>query len=388
MTKTVKLDDIFYPVSETFQFTDKKVIFLNTSDIEWGKFLHSNYSTPKTLPGQAKKRIKKNDILFSEIRPANGRFALVTMDDTADYVVSTKLLVLRVKENIFPEWAYIMITAPDMLRQLQTIAESRSGTFPQITFDTIKNIEINLPDLKRQREVAEILGSLGEKIALNRAQISTLSELGQTLFRHYFIDNPDTENWEEVRLGEIANVTDYVANGSFAALKENVTLYDDEDYALFVRTTDYKGGFSGNLKYTDEKSFNFLKKSRLFGSEVIVSNVGDVGTVFRPPTWLNRPMTLGSNAVMITKSDFNHYLFFYLSSPEGQFAISGITAGSAQPKFNKTEFRNLRVLNPHEQTIDAFNRVYDAVLAQIKNCQSEIHTLTTLRNTLLPKLIE
>lgn len=85
-------------------------------------------------------------------------------------------------------------------------------------------------------------------------------------------------------------VTDYVANGSFASLKENVTLYQDKNYAYFIRNTDLKAdSFS---VFVDEHSYNFLSKSTLYGNEVIISNVGDVGSVFLCPI-LDQPMTLG-----------------------------------------------------------------------------------------------
>ncbi|WP_134888289.1 restriction endonuclease subunit S, partial [Cronobacter sakazakii] len=94
------------------------------------------------------------------------------------------------------------------------------------------------------------------------------------------------EGWCTDSIKNICDVVDYVANGSFAALKENVNLYDTPNDVLYVRTTDFNKGFSTNLKYTDNESYNFLKKSSLIGTEVIISNVGDVGTVFRPPSWL------------------------------------------------------------------------------------------------------
>jgi type I restriction enzyme S subunit len=70
--RTVKLGDIAENASRPFDFSKhERVVFINTGDVLHGKFLHSNRIVPKDLPGQAKKRIEKNDILFSEIRPAN-----------------------------------------------------------------------------------------------------------------------------------------------------------------------------------------------------------------------------------------------------------------------------------------------------------------------------
>jgi type I restriction enzyme, S subunit len=72
----------------------KKLIFLNTSDILLGKVLNKNTENSSKLPGQAKQRIQKGDLIFREIRPENGRYAYIDFD-AEKYVVSAKLMVLR-----------------------------------------------------------------------------------------------------------------------------------------------------------------------------------------------------------------------------------------------------------------------------------------------------
>ena len=151
------LKNILSSISDTYNFKqNSNVIFLNTGDILAGKFLHANYSDAKTLPGQAKKRIQKNDMLFSEIRTANKRFALVNVDKPQDYVVSTKLMVLRCNNPYFlTEYVYSFLTQDGILQELQTIAESRSGTFPQITFDEIKSLDIPDVPLEKQQHIVD-----------------------------------------------------------------------------------------------------------------------------------------------------------------------------------------------------------------------------------------
>ncbi|EOX3360794.1 restriction endonuclease subunit S [Vibrio cholerae] len=135
VSKTRNLGDLIESVSKTHDFKKDQLIFFNTSDILAGRFLHSDYRPVIGMPGQAKKSIKKGDILFSEIRPANKRFALVRWD-SEDYVVSTKLMVIRPKSQEFSNLRfYHYLTLPETLRDFQQSAEGRSGTFPQITFD-------------------------------------------------------------------------------------------------------------------------------------------------------------------------------------------------------------------------------------------------------------
>ena len=135
----------------------KRCIFLNTSDILNGKILHSNYSNRSELPGQAKKAIENGDILFSEIRPSNGRYALINVVNPEDYIVSTKLMVIRCNEKVNNKYLYYFLTSPRIIKHLQEVAESRSGTFPQITFDEIKNIDIDLPKLELQQHIVDTI---------------------------------------------------------------------------------------------------------------------------------------------------------------------------------------------------------------------------------------
>ena len=121
-----------------------------------GKVLHNNYSDSKYLPGQAKKSIENNDILFSEIRPANQRYALVSVPNPQDYVVSTKLMVLRlVNSNYTVDYVYNFLTQPKVLSELQTLAESRSGTFPQITFSEIEMLDIPELTIEEQCHIVD-----------------------------------------------------------------------------------------------------------------------------------------------------------------------------------------------------------------------------------------
>ena len=108
------------------------------------------------------------------------------------------------------------------------------------------------------------------------------------------------ENWRLSTIEEETEfVTDYVANGSFASLAENVTYKHTPDYAILIRLTDFNNDFKGPFVFVDKHSYDFLKKSKLEGGEIIISNVGAyTGTVFRAPV-LDRPTTLGPNAVML-----------------------------------------------------------------------------------------
>ncbi len=150
------LGEIIESYSKAHTFDKKNLIFLNTSDILEGKILLHNYSDVEKMPGQAKKKIANGDILFSEIRPANKRFAFVREEHPEDFVVSTKLMVLRTKKNKYGYnnlKIYFYLTLPEVLDDLQKQADGSSGTFPQITFDgNIREREVIIADEKTENE--------------------------------------------------------------------------------------------------------------------------------------------------------------------------------------------------------------------------------------------
>ena len=163
--------------------------------------------------------------------------------------------------------------------------------------------------------------------------------------------------WEWCRLNEVAtSVTDFVASGSFASLRENVKYYSTKEYALLVRTKDLSCNFSKDLVYTDKHGYDFLSNSNLFGGELILPNIGaSIGKVFIVPN-LNMPMTLAPNSVMIRLDDecTKSWLYNVFSSPFGYDTLWSISSSTAQGKFNKTDFRKVLVPIP---PIEEQNRI-------------------------------
>ena len=199
------LGEFVESVSDTYKFKSKEqVVFLNTSDILFGKVTNRLHQDSSNLPGQAKKRIKKGDFLFSEIRPANGRYGVIDFN-AENYVVSTKLMVLRCNNGINRDYFRIFLTSKEQLDYLQLLAEDRSGTFPQITFDHISNLNISLPPLPEQKTIASVISSLDDKIDLLNRQNKTLETMAERLFRQWVVEEA-LENWEEVTIGDFVEL--------------------------------------------------------------------------------------------------------------------------------------------------------------------------------------
>ena len=122
------------------------------------------------------------------------------------------------------------------------------------------------------------------------------------------------ENWEMKKMNLVCKViTDFVASGSFADLKDNVTYMDHDDYAMLIRTADLsKKSNTISHVYVNRESYEFLSNSNLFGNEIILPNIGaSIGDVYMVPKAMYEHMTLGPNSIMV-KTRYND--FYYYSS--------------------------------------------------------------------------
>ena len=167
--KNATIGDLCDTISDTYRGKDDKVVLVNTSDVLNGKVLNHELVPNKNLKGQFKKTFRKDDILYSEIRPANKRFAYIDFEDTAHYIASTKLMVLRPRaDKVEPRYLFNLLTSPDMIAKMQHLAETRSGTFPQITFSSeLAPSPVLLPDKESQKKIVSFIDAIGGKIDEN-----------------------------------------------------------------------------------------------------------------------------------------------------------------------------------------------------------------------------
>ncbi len=87
------------------------------------------------------------------------------------------------------------------------------------------------------------------------------------------------------------------------------------------------------------------------------------------------------------KSEFQFYFYTMFNSKIGQHLISSITGGSAQPKFNKTDFRNMGMIIPSEEILIKFENVASKLYLKILKNKEQIQMLTKTRDELLPRLM-
>lgn len=368
-----------------------------------------NYVTVEHADRLKNSNVYRGDVIFTHAGNI-GQVAYIPHNSRYErYVLSQRQFYLRCdKSKLSPE--YITYFFKSREGQHKLLANASQTGVPSIAQPSsyLKSLSITLPPLPYQQKIVDALSCLDAKIDLLRRQNKTLETIAQTLFKRWFVEfnfpntagKPYKESGGkmlESQLGEVpegwaigtiedfgAAISDFVANGSFASLKDNVCLYETPEYALFIRNTDLKSKFLHKV-YADQRSYNFLKKTKLFGGEIIISNVGDVGSVYFCP-YFDMPMTLGNNVIML-KSDYQAYLYTLFISIFGQFLINSITGGSAQPKFNKTDFRRLQILVPDTPILKTFEAFAKSIYKKISKNDSQIQNISQLRDSLLPKLM-
>ena len=197
-----------------------------------------------------------------------------------------------------------------------------------------------------------------------------------------------TDAWEQRKSHEIfQTITDYVANGSFASLRENVSYSKKKDFAIVVRLTDYSNKYKGPFLYTSELGYKFLKKSSLVKGDILISNVGaNAGLVYRAPN-MDVPMTLGPNSILV-RSDGNDTEFLYqmMKTTYGEKKIKEQIGISAQPKFNKTEFRQIDFFLPSNDEQKQIGTMFSQLDKTIALHQRQLENYKELKKLMLQKI--
>ena len=380
--KKCKIGELCNSVSDTHKRNDKKVILINTSDVFDGKILNNIPIENKNLKGQFKKTFKKDDILYSEIRPANRRFAYVNIGNTDNYIASTKLMVLRPNKNkILPKYLYLILKSDEIIKELQHLAETRSGTFPQITFNSeLANIEIFLPPLVTQDKIAHILSSLDDKIELNNNINQNLEQQAQAIFKSWFVDfeNPKrktckAEEYFSISIGKTPPRKEPEWFSLNSIDKKWVSISDMGNCGVFILNS------SEYLKDSAIDKFNIVLVPK---DTVILSFKLTVGRV----AITNEEMTT-NEAIAHFKTDnkkIKEYLYCYLKNYN--FQTMGSTSSIATA-VNSKIIKSMPFIIPTDDEIEKFHQVAKFIFEKIRINQIENEKLKQLRDTLLPKLM-
>lgn len=372
--KNCVIGDLCDTISDPYKINDKEVILINTSDVLEGDILNHTPVANENLKGQFKKTFQRDDILYSEIRPVNKRFAYIDFDCTKSYIVSTKLMVLRPRKDVvLPRFLYAVLKSQAVIDELQHLAETRSGTFPQITFSSeLAPMKIMLPDFTTQKQIVSTLADIEDKIKLNTAINENLEQQVQAIFKSWFVDfepfggvMPD--NWRIGSASEIIALHDSKRVPLSGAERGKM----DKIYPYYGATT--------LMDYVDNYIFDgvFL----LLGEDgtVIDTNGFPILQYVYGKFWVNNHAHVITGKHGYTVESL--YLLFRLTN------IKHIVTGAVQQKISQANLKKVPVIIPDIQTLEQFNTIIQPIFAAIRNYCDENKRLVVLRDTLLPKLM-
>lgn len=357
-------------ISDTYREKKNMVTLINTSDVLEGRVLNHERVPNSNLKGQFKKTFQRDDILYSEIRPQNRRFAYVDFSPI-DYIASTKLMVIRAKKDVVsPKYLYYFLKNSSTVAELQLLAETRSGTFPQITFSEVANLTIPVPSLAVQEVIVQTMQCLEDKITCNEQINDNLADLLQTIYQDRF-----GNDILAVNQGVLSDICSY-SRDKVAVSELNVSTYFSTENMLSEK--------AGSTEATSLPTTS--QTTACHKGDTLISNIRPY---FKKIVYCEGNCGCSTDVLCFTPSQprYSTYLFSTLYADKFfAFMVAG-SKGTKMPRGDKQQIMTYPVVLPPEEELAGFNTIASPLLKQIYSNRAENKRLSILRDTLLPKLM-
>ena len=378
------IGDVCDTISNTYNSNAQQVVLINTSDVLEGKVLNHIYIPNENLKGQFKKTFEEGDILYSEIRPQNKRYAYIDFAPI-NYIASTKLMVIRNKNIVKSKYLYYFLQSDKIISELQMLAETRSGTFPQITFNELSKLSIKIPPLPEQDRIISILDSICKKIDINQQINDNLEEQAKALFKSWFVDFEPFKGGKFVdselglipkgwSTGTIYSYIDVIYGAPYKS-----ALFNDKKQGLpLIRIRDLK-------TYTPQ----YYTKEVLPNTEYVECGdiIAGMDAEFIPHIWRGEKGVLNQRLCkFVPKYDYvSKYYIYSLVYPK--LAFVQYKVGTTVSHLGKADIDRFKVIVPPEDIIMQYSKIVNSYFAEIVKVSNENQILSSLRDTLLPKLM-
>jgi len=389
-----------------------------------------------------KGKLKRQDVVLTT-RGTVGNAAY--FNETVPYEklrINSGMVILRANPaELLPHFLYLFVRSSRFMNQ---VASLRTGSAqPQLPIRDIKRIELPVPPLPEQRAIAHILGSLDDKIELNRKMNETLEAMAQALFKSWFIDfdpvvinalrvgNPIPDKFAQracLRRSFGRQAAHYRDNPGALRLPEDLLRqfpdrFQDSELGPIPEGWEVKpigdlvkcvGGATPSTKkpefweggtnpFLTPKDMSSLDSPVVLDTERHITDAGvekisskklPIGTVLlssRAPIGylaINEvPVSVNQGIIaMICDGPLpNHYVFFWTKN--NMDVIKGKAGGTTFAEISKKNFRPIPALQPSEKVLDAFANMVGLLYQQLVENTVSCVTLAKLRDTLLPKLI-
>ena len=246
------------------------------------------------------------------------------------------------------------------------------STQPKLPLYNIKDVDISLPPLPEQTDIASILSSLDDKIDLLHRQNATLEKMAETLFRQWFVEEAK-EEWGTGKLGDEFDLT--------MGASPPGESYNEEGFGIPM----YQGNADFGFRFPTNRVFTTDPKRFAEKYDTLVSVRAPVGE----QNMANERCCIGRGvAAFRFKKDNSFYTYTYykmksLINDIKQFNETGTVFGS----ISKSDFENIEIVIPDKISIHKFQNEANPIDDKITTNTIQVRTLTALRDTLLPKLM-
>ncbi|EAL1484613.1 restriction endonuclease subunit S [Campylobacter coli] len=376
------------PLTSNALYYNGIIPWLNTKEVKNCRIYETEkYISQLGLENSSAKWIEANSVIVAMYGATAGKVAINKIPLTTNQACCN--LTINHEKADYNFIYYLILNNFETLEILATGAAQQN-----LNLNTITSLEIKLPPLEEQRQIAAILSSIDDKIELLHEQNKTLEELAQTLFRHYFIENPNP-SWQNVKLGDLVEET---IGGEWG--KES-PIEDFKEPAYCFRGTDIADLIAGLPK---KIPLRYIKKAKL---EKIEPKSGDIlleisgGTETQSTgravyiddnikKLFNYPIVFSNFCRLLRakKIEYSYYLFFYLKhlyDNDEFFAFENGSSGIKNLDY-KTLLNNTECLKPDDE-IFSFHKKVVLYFNKINKNKQQIQTLENMRDILIPKLL-
>lgn len=313
--------------------------------------------------------LRDNDILVNSTGQGTlGRVAQFLKLDRPATVDSHITIVRPTPDLVFPK--YLGYALKGRQNEIELLAEGSTGQ-TELSKLKLANLSIDLPPLDQQKKIADILSSLDEKIELNRRINETLEQLGQALFRHYFVDNPEAKNWDEGTLGDIMNIT-------MGQSPPGKSYNNNGDGVVF-----YQGRADFGLRYPNIRLFTTDPKRFAKVGDVLLTVRAPVGDVNQASERCCIGRGLAAISSRTGAVSFCYYYCHQLKADFLEYNSEGTVFGS----INSKQLKALKLKIPPIGLVEKFENEVAVIDKTIMLNSYQVKTLVVLRDSLLPKLI-
>jgi type I restriction enzyme S subunit len=334
------------------------------------------YSSAAELPSRARRKVVNDDIIFSTVRPNQCHFGILS-NPPANLLVSTGFTVITANKKIVdPYYLYYYLTQDSIVDYLHSIGEQAVSAYPSIKAQDIEDIEIELPDLSTQNNIAKTLRALDNKIQLNRQINDNLELQAQNIFNHYFIDNPiELGSYSEGVLTDIAVYLNGLAMQKFRP--------EGSDFGLPVL----------KIKELGQRSCdnNSDRCSSLIKEEYIV-NDGDVifswsGTLL-VDLWCGGKCGLNQHLFKVTSDTYPKWFYYFWTKHHlDNFIRVAKDKAVTMGHIKRTELEKANIIIPTQDKLSEINKIMSPIITKIINHRVEMRKLGQLRDIILPQLM-